>query len=308
MNANDVQARIALIREDREHGATQLAREAARLFSEMASDRAIPDDQFAELFPTAARDTARARPNMASLLNLVGICFGAWLEAGGASNAAAARSEVDVSALQWIAKQDAEGSFVADHAAEVLSGTIITLSYSSTVLRVLEECWARGVLKSVFVAESRPLNEGRRTAAVLASLNIPTTLITDAEMGIFAGESHAAIVGADTIRPNGSLLNKAGTLLLALAARRCRVPFYAVAETHKIAPATTKRQPIELEEMGEDEVLAKPIPSVTVRNVYFDLTPARYLTGYITERGLLNRKDVSELAREVPGALLPAAW
>jgi len=100
------------------------------------------------------------------------------------------------------------------------------------------------------------------------------------------------------------LVNKTGTLLLALAARRCRVPFYTLAETHKIAPNVGPWRTPSLEEKDAREVLTDPLAGVTVRNVYFDLTPARYVTGYITERGLLNRQDVATLAREAPGALL----
>lgn len=304
MNVNEIAERVEAIRENEELGATQLAREAVQLLAEMAADPALPGTIFPELFRDTTRKLAHARPSMASPLNTTGAVVAAWLEAGGEGNVGAARAAAEEAARRWVAKQGTATSVIADHTAEMVAGAVITLSFSSTVLQALEECWSRGVLEEVIVAESRPLCEGRRTAAALASRGIPTTLITDAEVGLFASEARAAVVGADTLRPNGSLVNKAGTLLLALAAHRCRVPFYTLAETHKIAPNAGRWRTPSLEEKDAREVLSEPLAGVTVRNVYFDLTPARYLTGYITEQGLLNRQDVVALAQEAPGALL----
>jgi len=306
MNIRIISERIEAIHQNQEMGATQLAREAVRLLGEIAEDPEIPISLFPELLAGASRDLARARPSMASIYNAVGSLVAAWLESGGESNVAAARAAVAEAARRWIARQEAAAGVIADHAAEVIGGTVITLSFSSTVLRTLEECWSRDLLEEVIVAESRPLCEGRRTAETLGSRGIPTTLITDAQMGLFAAEARAAVVGADTIRPNGSLTNKSGTLLLALAARRCRVPFYALAETHKIAPNVGPFRTPTLEEKDPRELLAEPLPGVTVRNIYFDLTPARYITGYITEAGVLNRQEVASLAQKAPGAILAA--
>lgn len=304
MDTREISSRIAAIEKDREHGAAQLAREAVRLLGEMAADPTIPDDRFGDLFLDASRKLARSRPSMASLLNAVGEVTFAWEEAGAACDPLQSRPAVAEAARRWEEGQEALAAFVADHAAEVISGTVITLSYSSTMLHAIETCWSREVLKRVIVAESRPLYEGRRTADLLVGKGIPTLLITDAAMGFFCSEADVALVGADSIRPNGDLINKVGTLLLALAARHCRIPFYTVSETHKIAPAGRRRMPFVLEEKDPKEVLPEPIPGVVARNLYFDQTPARLITGYITERGLLNKQDIAALSREMPGKVL----
>ena len=297
MNVREIKNRIDGIRKDEERGAAQLALEAVHLLGEMAADPDIPDEQFGDLFIDASKELAQARPSMASLLNAVEFVRTAWEEAGAACNPIRSRPAVAEAARRWDARQKAFATFVADHASEIVSGTVITLSYSSTILNALEGCWQREVLKRVIVAESRPLYEGRRTADALVGKGIPTLLITDASMGYFASEADVALVGADTIRPNGDLVNKSGTLLLALAARHCRIPFYTVSETHKITPNGRRRAPFSLEEKDPKEVLPKPIPGVVARNLCFDLTPARLLSGYITENGLLSQKDITAISR-----------
>ncbi|MHB1160248.1 MAG: translation initiation factor eIF-2B [Chloroflexota bacterium] len=304
MNVQEIASRIEAIREEERRGATRLARQAVDLLADMATDPSLPNDSFADLFVDTARRLGRARPSMASLANGVGSVLAAWLEAGGAHNVGAARAAAAEEAQRWAARQDSSVSIIADHTAEVVTGAVITLGHSSTVLHALIQCWSRGVISGVIVAESRPLCEGRKMAAALSARGIPTTLITDAEIGLFAMEAGAAVVGAGMIRPNGALVNRTGTLLLALAARRCRVPFYTLAEVHKIAPAEGRGRQLPLEERDAGELLPEPIPGVAVRNVTFDITPAHYLTGYITERGLLDRKDVVALSKEAPGALM----
>ena len=306
MDVEEIAKRIAGIQQDRHKGAAQLAADAVGLLGGMAADTEIPDAQLAELLPHTAHALGRARPSMAPLLNGAGTLLAAWLGAGRESRPAEARSAVAEAAQQWAARQEAAASIIADHTVEAISGTVITLSYSSTVLRALAACWDRNLLSGVIVGESRPLFEGRRTAAELASKGIPVALITDAEMGIFVSSANFAVVGADTIMAGGAVANKAGTLLLALAARRCHVPFYTLADTQKIAPAPGhhRRMTFTIEEKDPGEVLPEPMDGVAARNAYFDLTPGRYVTGYVTEDGVLNRREVADRARRAPGAIL----
>jgi translation initiation factor 2B subunit (eIF-2B alpha/beta/delta family) len=104
----------------------------------------------------------------------------------------------------------------------------------------------------------------------------------------------SVVLGADSLRADGSLVNKVGSYPLALVAQAARVPVYVLCETLKVAP---DGWPLALEEMDPSELLPAPIPGVTARNVYFDRTPAAYLTAIITERGILTSDDVSAIAR-----------
>src|SRR5207302_6151772 len=112
---------------------------------------------------------------------------------------------------------------------------------------------------------------------------------TDAQADIFLSQCHAVVVGADTILANGDVLNKAGTALLAWAARGHGLPFYVLCETLKISPrrwvdhnaAHLAENLAMLEEKEAEEVLEQPISGVVVHNFYFDRTPYRLVSGIV---------------------------
>lgn len=158
---------------------------------------------------------------------------------------------------------------------------------SSTLLEVFSGLQGRHV--RMIVSESRPLCEGYSLARRLPGWNLDTTLITDAQIGLFAAEADLALVGADSLLADGSVVNKAGTYLLALAARDKSIPFYVCCESFK--RRTADMAAFRLEEMSPAELGAPELPSVTLRNVYFDVTPPSLVTGWISERGLVQTQD-----------------
>jgi translation initiation factor 2B subunit (eIF-2B alpha/beta/delta family) len=97
------------------------------------------------------------------------------------------------------------------------------------------------------------------------------------------------------VRADGSLVNKIGSFPLALAARAADVPVYALCETLKVAP---EGWPLALEEMDPRELLPEPTAGVAVRNVYFDLTPASFITAVVTQQGVLRPEEVRPLAQK----------
>ena len=169
--------------------------------------------------------------------------------------------------------------------------TLITLTYSSAVIEVLGRLRPRRVI----VSESRPLYEGLRTARALAAHGISLTLITEAQMALFVREAEAVVVGADSVQPDGSFVNKVGTHLLALAARAERVPMYVLAETLKVAAPSQPRR-FTVEEGRRSEVTRKHW--LEVRNVYFEVIPARLVTAYVTEEGIRKPAEMGRYASE----------
>ncbi len=302
----DLAARIAWVRDDRAHGASALAREAADIVRVCAlKGLEPPSDARAALqrVQQVAQQLAASRPSMVALANTVGrIWAEAYSPAG--QGMLAPSTEVSRSVLErarrvaeeTIANWTTASEQIADYARPSLSGTLLTHSLSGTVQAALLACKAQ--IERVYVTEGRPRCEGRTTAQVLAAAGISVTLITDAEAGLFIPSCAAVVVGADSILADGSVVNKAGTLLLALAARSRRprpVPFLALAEQLKIAPFS---QP-HLEEMDVSEVLAPAdLPGVDARNIYFDRTPASLVSALITERGPLTLAQVRAQAAQ----------
>jgi len=146
----------------------------------------------------------------------------------------------------------------------------------------------------VFVDETRPVLQGARlTAWELTEAGVPCTLLADGAAGSLMRGARVdlVLVGADRIAANGDFANKVGTYPLAVLARHHGVPFYCCAPSSTIDPSTTDGDAIPIEARSPDEVktiAGRAIAPRTVAafNPAFDVTPARYATAFITERGL----------------------
>src|SRR5205809_1051756 len=146
----------------------------------------------------------------------------------------------------------------------------------------------------VFVDETRPVLQGARlTAWELSHAGIPCTLIADAAAGSLMRQANVdvVLVGADRIARNGDFANKIGTYPLAVLARHHGVPFYCAAPSSTIDASLQDGDGIPIEQRSPDEVktvAGRPVApaAVAALNPAFDVTPARYVTGYITDRGL----------------------
>ena len=279
-----IEQRIEQVRNDREHGSRWLVRETIAILRDIAMNEAMTPDERLQELQRAGVELAQARPAMAAIGGAVARILNA---PGGLAGMAQEASDL-------LAAYDSAPERIASFACPVLQGTLMTLSISGTVLDVLRACAA--TIVRVIVLESRPRYEGRETAAALAKRGIAVTLITDAQADIFLPFSQAVVVGADSVLADGGVLNKAGTALLAWAARGHNVPFYVLCETLKISPQHWTGDLSKLEEKEAEEVLERPIAGVSVRNFYFDYTPPQLVTGVITERGILGRRQIEQIA------------
>src|ERR1041384_8367671 len=145
----------------------------------------------------------------------------------------------------------------------------------------------------VYVDETRPVLQGARlTAWELTQAAIPCTLIADGVAGTLMRQARVdlVLVGADRIAANGDFANKIGTYGLVVLARHHGVPFYCCAPSSTIDVSLPDGEKIPVEERRADEVRrmagrAVAPPDVPTYNPAFDVTPARYVTAYLTERG-----------------------
>jgi methylthioribose-1-phosphate isomerase len=160
---------------------------------------------------------------------------------------------------------------------------------------VVRAAWAQGKQIRVIADETRPVLQGSRlTAWELMQDHIPVTLITDNMAGSLMrqGKIHLCVVGADRIAANGDVANKIGTYSVAVLARAHDIPFYVAAPYSTIDLKTASGDDIPIEQRNSGEVTAihgsHPVApeGVEVLNPAFDITPARLITGIITERGV----------------------
>ncbi len=167
------------------------------------------------------------------------------------------------------------------------SAVIITLSESSTVEEIIRQAYTAKKVSRVIVAESRPLCEGLNFVDRLLKLGVPVTVIVDAALGFFCKDANIAIVGADTVQSDGSVVHKVGTYTLALACHDLNKPFYVACDTLKISKTKTHNKPVPIEAKPSNEVVnSNELAGAYVQNIYFDITPAKYITRIITEIGV----------------------
>ena len=172
-----------------------------------------------------------------------------------------------------------------------------------TALGVIKAAWESGKKIHVFAGETRPLLQGARlTVWELIRYGIPYTLIADTMTGHFLskGKIDCVIVGADRIVANGDVANKIGTYNLAVLAMENGVPFYVAAPTNTIDLSISSGEMIPIEERRPEEVThIKGIPIAPqgshVANPAFDVTPHRYISAIITERGVLREPYIERL-------------
>jgi len=137
-----------------------------------------------------------------------------------------------------------------------------------------------------YCTETRPWRQGRITARELADAGVPVTMVVDSAVGLLMPKMNAVLVGADAVEWDGSLLNKVGTVQLACAAARCKVPLICCAESYKFVPPSQRGKRREIEFRESLEVLdGVDLPGVSIWNPVFDRTPPELVTVYATEHG-----------------------
>lgn len=207
----------------------------------------------------------------------------------------------DIEANERMGRYGAElipdGSTILTHCN---AGALATAGYG-TALGVIRAAVDAGKHVAVFADETRPFLQGARlTAWELHKDQIPVTLITDNMAGFFMrrGAIDCVIVGADRIAANGDVANKIGTYSVAVLAAENDIPFYVAAPISTLDLSLDSGDEIPIEERREEEVthvkgLQLAPAGIRIANPAFDITPHRYITAIITERGVA-RPDYRE--------------
>ncbi|MGH9709003.1 MAG: S-methyl-5-thioribose-1-phosphate isomerase [Candidatus Acidiferrales bacterium] len=183
-----------------------------------------------------------------------------------------------------------------------------------TALGVIRIAVEAGHKLEILVPETRPYLQGARlTAWELQQDKIPLTLITDNMVGHFlkTGGVGAIVVGADRIAANGDTANKIGTYPMAVLAREHHIPFFVAAPISTLDLSIPSGDHIPIEQRPAAEVThvygVRVAPEVNVANPAFDVTPSRFITAIITERGVARAPYEESLRRLAAASQIPAA-
>ncbi len=172
--------------------------------------------------------------------------------------------------------------------------TVFTHCHSSSVIEIFRRAKREGKKFSVICTETRPLLQGHRTVRDTLALGIPVTLIVDSAANSIMPECDVVLVGCDAFVPEG-LINKIGTSMVALSAREHKKPFYCALSLLKFA------EKCEIEARPPSEITTgfrEGRHGLKIRNPAFDLTPAKYIAGAITEAGILKPARIGPEARK----------
>ncbi|MBW3583261.1 MAG: S-methyl-5-thioribose-1-phosphate isomerase [Euryarchaeota archaeon] len=257
----------------------------------------------------AANILGKARPTARDLFTAI-----EWMVKEPSRERAEAYVEGIVARCRMIGEHGAEllGRIAADRGrANVLThchaGALAAVDHGTALAPI--HAYARGmgadgVRPLVWVDETRPRLQGAITAWELSAAGIDHKVVVDNAAGhlLSHGEADVVIVGADRIAANGDVANKVGTYGKAVLAKEHGVPFYVAAPSTTIDLSLPDGSHIEIEERGESEVLelrGRQLFGAGTHafNPAFDVTPARFVTGYITESGVLQAEQLEPTFR-----------
>lgn len=264
------------IANDMEHGAASLSIRGLEVLRDTAGVHTVTEGTREDLVETA-EEILDARQAMAVVQNRVNRVMAT----------ANTPEQIERAATEAIETALTAEAAAAERTAAVLPERVVTLSWSGTVIEAL-----RTAAPAVVVAESRPACEGTKTAERLADSGLEVTVCTDAAVAHLLAEDRgdAVVVGADTILPDGRVVNKTGTRMAALAAAREGIPVYIAGSRDKVS---ISQQP-HLESGSPTAVYDGPA-AVEVVNPMFDVTPPDVITAYCTEDGTLTPEDLQEM-------------
>jgi methylthioribose-1-phosphate isomerase len=273
-----------------------------------ANSKASSKEKLLKELETAAETIRRTRPTAVNLFWALDRILDKSKKFSGNREALAC---FIVEEAQKIADEDAASNrAIGKYGAELIkdgdtvlthcnAGALATVEYG-TALGVIRAAWEQGKQIKVFADETRPLLQGARlTVYELRKEGIPVTLITDNMVGYVMHRKmvNKVAVGADRI-VRDAVINKIGTFTVAVLAKEHKVPFYVAAPTSTFDLTRTSKEVI-IEERKAEEVTHVgskliTVEGVDVLNPAFDITPLKYVTAIISEKGIIPARSFSK--------------
>lgn len=282
----EVASRIDALKNDRLHGAGWLSKQAViTLILAVNECRAQTVAELIDEMSVVAAELAKARPSMISMANYVHqFLRQITLEAQKETDLDSLKGLAEIRGNDLIESSEQAALKAAEYGCGIIGDgdVLITCSYSSTVCKAFEMAKQKGTRFDVIVAESRARGKayGPMTAKQLEQHRIPVNIVPDKSIHLRVSRAGKALVGADAIAADGSLINGRPTFRLAQAAMGENIPFYVICETAKF------------DIQGYIVEASKPEPG-------FDSTPSNLVTGIITEKGTIAPSLVTAYVEEM---------
>lgn len=294
MQKSRIDSALRSIANDRRSGANELALKAVRLFRWAGPDRNMPTKSYVSSLRRLGSRVARTRPVMAPIKNVTAKLLHDVLsdvEYGQRANDVFDILKGRLRSMEEALQQSQR--LVAQHYRKRFNRIKrpMEVSYSSQIVAVLNSM-PKSTLH-ITVCESRPMFEGRRTARLLAKRARSVTVITEAQIALVMAQCDGVVLGCDSVYADGSVVNKTGSTLLALAARERRCPIIVVGSETKITSALD----LSYESRSGDEVWRNAPRNIGRNNVYFERVPAHLIDAIVVESGVYQPQQIRPLWR-----------
>jgi len=290
-----VEENIKLIESDNTSGSIELARMAVKTIEILVENISSENpDIFKSLVKETALKLVNAQPSMASIFTFANNLL---LQIDKSYDTSKIKNIIERHCKRFANHLNNSSIKISKFTQNMIKNDskIITHSYSSSVLNSLIFSKKQGKNFHVICTESRPINEGVKFAKKLGEAGIKVKLVTDAAIYNYIETSDMVIVGGDAIVEDG-LVNKIGTLGLAIAAKHFNVGCYSLCGSEKILPISYN---LKIVKKNPSEITTSKIKNVAPINFYFDVTPVELFTGVITELGLKNQTEIQTLIEEL---------
>jgi ribose 1,5-bisphosphate isomerase len=282
-------------------GATNIAIEGVKAFSLLTERLEVSSiDELFKILGEARYVLASARATEPALRN--GLRYIIYNLHEKASSIKEAKEIVSAFSQEYIDLLKESKEKVIQYGAHRIKqgSTIMTHCHSSLSTGIILEAHRRGKDITVFCTETRPRYQGRITARELVEAGITTTQVVDSAMRwvINSHDVDIIITGADSITSQGTVINKIGTRLLALAAREMDVPFYSAINLLKYDPETSIGKLSEIEMRDSKEIWEEPPDGLNFLNPAFETVSYDLIDGIITEAGVFSPSVVYMIIKE----------
>lgn len=264
------------LEEDSVHGAVYLTLEALNILKEEAERSPTFDEEFEAII----NEISQTHEEMASINNVMSDIL---TQTKGKELPKDKMIEIIAQEIQRV--KNRENKTVENLAKKIIDyQKIMTISASGTILKAFKQIPQKlRKQMEVYVLESRPLFEGKQQAKKLVKEGLNVCLLVDAAMGFYIENIETVVMGADTIFPDGSAINKIGSMPLALLANYYNIPLFVAASSNKLSSLPAEKHHNLIKNRPKGEVIDESITGLEVKNIYFEFIPAELITEIISE-------------------------